>query len=266
MDSLIVHSKDSPTSGRMHSPRLRMALPAAYSSEAALAGAFAMIAHDLRGPLASLSLLIELIEYQVRTKAYERAAHSAVRAEQMIAALDDMLSGLLERIRDTGDPLSFRPGLVDLLDVIREVASLNQPVADSRSIRLDCSGAASHIILGDRRLLAEAYANLVGNALKHAPAGSTVTCAVERRGRSAALVVADQGRGLSADDISRAFRPFTTLSTAPAPALAEGPSSFGLGLWITRLIAERHGGEVVAEPAAAAGGARFLIRLPSRLS
>jgi signal transduction histidine kinase len=228
--------------------------------DAALLNALTIIAHDLRGPLANLAVLVELIETYVQMQAHDRVRASTQKAHEMIETLDGMLNGFLQRARETGDPLSFKAGLVDLAEVAACAAELNQPIAESRGIAIDCKAARPLVIGGDKRLLIEAVDNLVGNAVKHAPAGSTVTIEVAQSGRSAVIAVSDQGQGLTELDLKRAFRPFATLS---ARYKGKG-SSWGLGLWIVRLIAERHGGHVDASTRGPGRGARFEVALPAR--
>lgn len=227
--------------------------------DAGLLSALTIVAHDLRGPLANLSVLIELIETYVQMQAHEHLKAATKKAQAMIEALDSMLNGFLERTRETGDPLSFRPTLVDLVDVIRDAAEVNRPVAESRGINIDISNATQSVVTGDRRLLTEAVGNLVGNAVKYAPPGSTVTCKTSRNGRDAVIAICDEGQGLSELDLKRAFRPFTTLS-----AQYDGRgSSWGLGLWIVRLIAERHGGHVDVSMGKRQCGAQFEVHVPA---
>jgi two-component system, OmpR family, sensor histidine kinase SenX3 len=236
----------------------RASRPITQPKDAALLGALTIIAHDLRGPLANLSILIELIETYVQMQAHDRLKATTKKAHEMIEALDGLLNGFLQRTRETGDPLSFRPTMVDLADVIRDAASANRPVAESRGITIDCANATQSVVAGDRRLLTEAIGNLVGNAVKYAPPGSIVTCTTSRCGQDAVIGISDQGQGLSELDLKRAFRPFTTLS-----AQYDGKgSSWGLGLWIVRLIAERHGGHVEVSANGASGGARFELHVP----
>jgi two-component system, OmpR family, sensor histidine kinase SenX3 len=226
--------------------------------DAALLGALTIIAHDLRGPLANLSVLIELIETYAQMQAHDRVKATTQKAQEMVEALDGMLNGFLQRTRETGDPLSFRPSMVDLADVVRDAADVNRPVAESRGITIDCANATHSVVDGDRRLLTEAIGNLIGNAVKYAPTGSTVTCENSRCGHDAVIVIGDQGQGLSELDLKRAFRPFTTLS-----AQYDGKgSSWGLGLWIVRLIAERHGGHVEVSANGASRGAKFGLHVP----
>ncbi len=226
--------------------------------DAALLGALTMIAHDLRSPLANLSVLIELIETHAQMQAHERLKATTQKAQDMIEALDGMLNGFLQRTRETGDPLSFKATMVDLADVVRYAADVNRPLAENRGITIDLENTNLTVVAGDRRLLAEAVGNLIGNAVKYAPPNSTVTCETSRCGRNAMIAICDEGQGLSELDLKRAFRPFTTLT-----AQYDGRgSSWGLGLWIVRLIAERHGGRVDVSMDGRQRGARFELHVP----
>ena len=229
------------------------------AKDAALLNALTIIAHDLRGPLANLAVLIELMETYAQMQALDRVAAASLKAQAMIEGLSDLLNGFLQRTRETGDPLSFKSAVVDLGDVVQAAVELNQPIADNRGITIDTSDAKSQVLTGDKRLLIQAVENLVSNAVKHAPEGSTVTCEIAIKGRDAIVRVADEGQGLSELDLRRAFRPFSTLSS-----VYEGrTASWGLGLWIVRLIAERHGGRVDVTAQGPQSGAAFELRLPA---
>ena len=221
----------------------------------ALVGALTIVAHDLRGPLANLAVLIELIDAYAQVEAFDRVKATTGKAQVIIGALDEMLNGFIERTRETGDPLSFKPAITDAADAIGNGAELNRPMAESRGIEIDVAEARPLAIFGDGRLISEAVGNLVSNATKYAPEGSTVRCAVERRGTWCVISVRDEGPGLSGADLARAFRPFTNLS---AGYQGRG-GSWGLGLWIVRLICERHGGFVEVPSGT---DARFEMHLP----
>lgn len=230
-----------------------------YPKDLALLEALTVIAHDLKGPLANLSILLELIDAYVKIQAPDRAAASTVKAMAMIDALDDMLSGFLRRTRETGDPFSFRPSLVDVSDVVSRAVDLNRPIASKRSLTFDCAGVQPLAISGDKALLIEAIENLVSNSAKHAPCGSTISCVAELEGRDLVISITECGEGLSAAQMQRAFRPF-----AGASARKTGrETSWGLGLWIVRMIIERHGGRV--EVKARAPGTTVRVCLPARL-
>ena len=220
--------------------------------------ALTIIVHDLRGPLTNFSLMIELLETQARMHALDKVAVTSKKAQELIGELECLMEGFLRRAQETGDPLSFKPARVDLAEVVRMSVALNQAAAQSRNVTFDCSGVEAGAISGDRSLLREAVSNLVSNAVKYAPAGSKVICTVAIDADQAVIKVRDEGQGLTELDLKRAFRPFTTLSTRYA---GKG-SSWGLGLWIVRLIAERHGGQVAAGSHGASCGSEFSLHLP----
>lgn len=228
------------------------------SKDAAFVSTLSKIAHDLRGPLANLSILVELMEAYAKVQAYERMAGSARKAQDTIDGLSAMLNGFLERTRETGDPLAFKPGLVDLAEVASQVISLNCPMAERRGITLSCTRHAPFVVQGDKRLLVEALDNLVGNGIKHLPQGSAVTLGFALRGRHAVLSVSDNGPGLAESGLKQALRPYASLRQRKS-------QSFGLGLWIARLIAERHGGRLDAMARGPDGGACFELSIPARL-
>lgn len=249
-----------PLSTRRSAPPSARQLARPRPAKAPALGALAIIAHDLRGPLANLALLIDVMESHGLAKQSDRIQATADKAQKIIGALTGVLNGFLQRARDTGDPLSFRPAPVTVSQVLAEAALVNRPLAESRGVRIDCACAGDLTIDGDKTLLAEALGNLIGNAVKFSPTGGQVRCAARLSGREALIEVADAGPGLSEADLGQAFRPFAALSTKPDGL---GPS-VGLGLWIVRLIAEQHGGSVAVAGRGALGGACFAIRLPLR--
>jgi signal transduction histidine kinase len=242
------HRDRSPAAGRQQKP--------CVPRDGALLDALTIVAHDLRAPLANLSVLLELIEAYMAIAAHDRVRQSTRKAQATIATLDGLLRGFLERVRETGDPLAFRPALVDLADVITDVADLHRPLAESRAVAIRCAGLAL-ATLGDRRLLAEAVGNLVDNAIKHAPAGSTVTIELVRGERGVTVRVLDEGPGIAPEQMARLFRPF---ASRKGRAGTEG--AHGFGLWIVRLIVERHGGRIEVSPRDRGSGACFALTLP----
>lgn len=232
-----------------------------HPKDSALLEALTVIAHDLKGPLANLSILIELIDAYVKVQAHDRASISTAKAMGLIDALDDMLSGFLRRTRETGDPLSFEPALVDLSEVVARAVDLNRPIAESRSVCFNLAAVQRLTVDGDKALLIEAIENLISNSAKHTPSGTTIRCSAIREGRDVIFTVDDEGSGLSERQLQHAFQPF---ARTPSRKTA-GRTSWGLGLWIVRLIAERHGGRVEVCAKADTVGATVRFCLPARL-
>ena len=203
-----------------------------------------IVAHDLRGPLANLSLLIEDIAQCATWEGQPAIADNAAKADRILQHLTSSLSALVRRGKEGRDPLSCVLRPIDLAEVLALAVAVNQPLARRHAVDLQIDAASPCLICGDAELLFEAFDNLIGNAVRHSPDKGTVLCAITPvEDGSVSVRISDQGQGFTAADIARAFRPFTQLS---AKATRPGPSS-GLGLWIARLIAERHGGKLAAQ-------------------
>lgn len=225
---------------------------------AGLLATMSIFAHDLRGPLANLAILLEGIETAATKNDAGPLAEQSRRSQSIVQALDDLLTAMLDRTRRTGDPLGVKPAPVDLDLAIEAAIGLSLPLAASRRVRIRRHGGRNIVVMGDHGLLVQALDNLIGNAVKHAPSGTTVSVSVAAPADELEVRVANAGPPLTETDLARAFRPFTRLSTTAEASRA----SFGLGLWIVRLIAERHGGSVTAAPRTDGSGARFSLHLP----
>ncbi|MSU88453.1 hypothetical protein GE300_02330 [Rhodobacteraceae bacterium 2CG4] len=222
-------------------------------------GALAIVAHDLKGPLANLSLLVDAIGIENAKAPRPRLTELTARADALVDRLQGVLMGLLDRTRLHGDPLAVVAQDVDLAQLIARAVAGNAPLAAERRVRVVADDTGPLWIRGDAETLLQALDNLVNNAVKHAAPGGIVACEATRiDDGGVAVLVRDDGPGLSDGDLARAFRPFTRLS---AVSDATAPGS-GLGLWIVRLIAENHGGRIDAANNADRRGATFTLRLP----
>lgn len=251
-DRTLRHHAETPTS-----TMVRVASQTVPGGEGLLA-TMSIFAHDLRGPLANLALLLEGIETAAATRDARPLAEQTRKSQAIVQALDDLLTAMLDRTRRTGDPLGVKPERIDTDEALQAAIGLSLPLAAQRSVRLRRFGARHTAMLGDRGLIVQALDNLIGNAVKHAPEGTNVSVSVASAADELVLRVANAGPPLTELDYARAFRPFTRLSTTAAAAR----TSFGLGLWIVRLIAERHGGCVTASPRSDGSGAIFSLHLP----
>ena len=220
-----------------------------------------MVAHDLRGPLASIRALVELIEAYGERQAYGKIGSCVERAQNIIDGLEGLLNSVLERVRSSGDPLGFDPKRVDLNDIVETAVTMNLPMAESKSVTLCSIQTVPLVIQGDDRLLLQAIVNLVGNAVKHSKAGMTVTCSTVTRGEKIEISVEDTGAGLTDADLARAFQPFTKLSSKSS----DKAKSWGLGLWFVKLIVAQHDGRIEASSNGPGRGSVFTITLPTRV-
>lgn len=211
------------------------------------------IAHDLRTPMAELRARLEALS---RRRPPPDAAFTEVDgAIDDIDRVIEVFNAILRLAEiDAGLRRSgFRP--VDLAAVVLEMIELYAPVAEERGIAMASDIRAHPIFAGDRSLLAQAVGNLIDNGLKYAPAGSRLSIAVATPvAESAAIVVADNGPGMSAAERGEATKRFYR-----GDASRNTPGS-GLGLSLVAAVAKLHGGAV--DLADNAPGLKVTLTLP----
>lgn len=206
--------------------------------------------HELRTPLTSLRTNIELMGQTASPSG--RTLSDSERAEIMgdvraqLEELTTLVGDLVELARD--EPVNRAPEPLDLAEVVE--AALDRVRLRAGETRFDVR-LTPWMVVGEAQLLERAVTNLLDNAVKWGPDGSTVTV----RLAAGVLSIADQGPGIAADDLPHVFERFyraTESRTMPGS---------GLGLSIVRRAAERHGGtaEVTSIPGR---GATFILRLP----
>jgi two-component system OmpR family sensor kinase len=209
-------------------------------------------AHELRTPLTALRLQLQLAE-RATTEDERKEAHGALR--EGIARSARLVEQLLALARmDPGTPMAPLAD-IDLGELAKSVVHEQQVVASARSIALVALDVEHVVVAGDAPGLRMLLDNLVGNALRHSPAGGRVAVCVARRDAGARIVVEDQGPGIPPSERERVFDRFHRGEGA-----AEGGS--GLGLAIVRRVVERHGGKVELADATAGTGLRAIVSLP----
>jgi two-component system, OmpR family, sensor kinase len=176
------------------------------------------------------------------------AARSALRSSQRMRRLvaDLLLLARADTHRE------FRREPTDLGQVVVEAAAELGPVADGHDLDVSAEHA---VVAGSPDELHRLALNLMENAIKHTPPGTHVRAAVQHDNGHVVLTVADDGPGIPDELRDRIFERF-------ARGDGDRGGSFGLGLSIVRAVAESHHGTVTLDPEA--GGARFVVTLPSR--
>ena len=159
---------------------------------------------------------------------------------------------LLSVIRSMADQPGEATSVVDLATLAADAIALVQPQADERKVVLALTGEASIHVGGERRGIIQILVNLLGNAVRHSPDGTTVTVALAKSDNLGQAKVSDQGKGIAESDQERIFEKFERLE--------EGGGA-GLGLAIARRLARSMGG-VVSLVSAPGEGACFTLALP----
>lgn len=199
------------------------------------------IAHDLRTPLSRLCQGLNAARAKVGSAAgYEQAMDRAIaEAEGILETFGALLR--IAQIEAGSRRAGFRD--VDLAEVTRTVVDVFEPVAEDQRHRLRATIAPTPPIRGDRELLVQALVNLIENALRHTPAGCTITVSAASAEGTAELSVCDDGPGVPEGErvhiLDRFYRRETSRTT---------PGS-GLGLSLVAAVAELHRAELLIEDA-----------------
>jgi len=214
--------------------------------------------HELRTPLSVIRGIGELGLRETRTPAEYKEAMGSMLEE--VDRLTRLVDTLLQLSRGDAGMLRLSRDVVDLADLAREVAASLNLLAEERLQRLDVAAAASVGVLADRCVLRDAVTNLVDNAIKYSPAGSTIRIHVDGGPERATLTVADEGAGIAPEHRDRIFDRFYRIDEARSREMGGA----GLGLAIAKWAVEANGGKIALEPAVI--GSVFRISLPRATS
>jgi signal transduction histidine kinase/CHASE3 domain sensor protein len=217
----------------------------------------ATVSHELRTPLTSMMGFLEMIregEAGALTDEQQRFLAIVYRSSERLQRLvGDLL--FVARLDVNGLQLQF--GTVDLDEVVRDAVESAGAVARSRDLDLQLELSPVPEVTGDRERLSQLVGNLISNALKFTPAGGRVTVRSFVDGGHAVVEVEDDGIGIPEAEQDRLFERFFRSSIATEQAI---PGT-GLGLVISRAIAEAHGGTLDVRSKTGAG-ACFRLDLP----
>ncbi len=209
--------------------------------------------HELKTPLATISLLLEsLREDRVPVQKRERyLTNGLLEAERLERGLHNVLQAA--GLRGARSVAVKTRG--DLAEDVREAAGAMQARADAADISLTVEATDGIETLRDGPALQLVLRNLLDNSIKFSPPGTTVHVDLEAQHGVAQLRVRDKGRGLDAEEQQRAFQPFWRGDD-------EASGGTGLGLHLVHELVEAHGGEVQAVSPGRGQGSTFVVRLP----
>ena len=214
------------------------------------------VTHELKTPVASIRLYLQTLQ--------KRPVDEEKRAEFYRIMLEDSdrLMATIEQVLRTGrlGASSHKPNLspVDLNDVVRASVERVRTLHHVAPEALEYQPASGAAVLGDPDDLRAAITNLVENAVKYSGPEVHVTIQTERTGDFCTVRVTDRGPGIPKQELKRVFRRFYRV---PGP-IASRIKGTGLGLFIVRSVAKRHGGRAWAESEGPGRGSTFAIELP----
>lgn len=217
----------------------------------------ANISHEFRTPLAAQLASIELLLDGMEHMPTEQTRELVLSLERSTQRLTALIDNLLESVRIESGQLSIRQQSVSLSDVIAEAQALIGSLLAQReqTLEVQVDDDLPHVS-GDEVRLTQVFVNLLANANKYAPQGSTIHIGAQVEGEHLQAWVEDEGQGVPDAELGVIFNRFSRgLAQEPEPG------GLGLGLWIVKSIVERHGGHISAMRTAQQR-TRFTLTLP----
>jgi PAS domain S-box-containing protein len=217
----------------------------------------AMLAHELRNPLAPISNALQLLKLpDIDASTLQQTTEMM---ERQVVHLVRLVDDLLDVSRVITGKLTFKPEPVELTAAVNRAIEESQSSIDARGHELLLSLPARPIIVdADIHRLAQVITNLLDNAAKYTEKPSQIWLCVERRGEEALIRVKDAGIGISAEFLPNIFDLFVQADNS----LERPKGGLGIGLNVVKRIVDLHGGSVEVASAGLGQGSAFTIRLP----
>ncbi len=216
-----------------------------------------MVSHELRTPLSSLRGALSLIESGKMGALDPQGQRLLAIAHQDTERLVRLTNDILDIERMEAGRFTLVLQLCDGASLLTRTVDAMRPLAAEAGVQLEVA-AEPLTVRCDPDRVQQALTNLIGNAIKFSPSGTTVRVQALRRGAEALFEVRDQGRGFSNEQREALFEPFRQLE--PSDAWEKGGT--GLGLFIARNIVSQHGGRIWAD-SVPGRGSTFCFTLPA---
>jgi PAS domain S-box-containing protein len=220
----------------------------------------AMLAHELRNPLAPIRNAVELMR-QVETldPSFQPSREMVERQVKHLARLVD---DLLDVSRINQGSIRLRKEVLDLGTIVQRAVEGTRAIIESRAHTLSVQLPAEPVRLeADPTRLEQVISNLLNNAAKYTMPGGHVWVTAGREEEEAVVRVRDTGIGVPPDVLERVFEPFVQSDGS----LARSDGGLGVGLTLVRSLVEMHGGRVEATSPGLGQGSEFVLRLPAQL-
>jgi signal transduction histidine kinase/CheY-like chemotaxis protein len=218
----------------------------------------AMLAHELRNPLAPISAAAQLLKHAALDAHSVRTASDIINRQ--VSHMTSLVDDLLDVARVSRGQITLDMQSVDIKALLSEAIEQVRPLIKSRDHRFEVRQPMESLrVVGDRQRLVQVIANLLNNAAKYTQEGGAVVVRLAAEAdESVRLEVRDNGIGIDADLLPRVFGLFTQ-GNRSADRTQGG---LGIGLALVKGIVELHGGNVVARSAGLNAGSQFTITLP----
>jgi PAS domain S-box-containing protein len=223
----------------------------------------AMLAHELRNPLASIRTAAQVLRLTGSKETDLERANAII--EKQIHQLSHLINDLLDISRICSGKIQLRKEVLDLAEIIRQAVETNQPLIEVREHKLSLTLPSKSVhVEGDFTRLVQVVGNLLNNAAKYTGYGGLISVTVEQGDghadtkTSVLIHVRDNGRGIDHTSLKSLFDMFYQVNSN----LDRSESGLGIGLSLVKSLVEMHGGWVMAHSAGLGTGSEFTVCLP----
>jgi signal transduction histidine kinase len=217
----------------------------------------AMLAHELRNPLAPIRTASELLK---RTQQPDERAQTAIDiVKRQVNHLTRLVDDLLDISRITRARIELKRRDVSLGDIVSQALETVEPMLREKHHHVSTTADLTPLVVnGDPARLVQCVANLLTNAIKYTDPDGVIRIETRTEGDEAVISVTDNGTGIAADLLPQIFDLFVQSKRT----LDRAQGGLGIGLSVVKRLVEMHGGSVTASSAGIGQGATFTIRLP----
>ena len=219
----------------------------------------AMLAHELRNPLAPISSAVKIMEL-VTPDAPPQVKKAREVIDRQTRHLSRLVDDLMDVSRISTGKIALRDEQVDAAAMVLRAIEMNRPLLEARGHHLETQGLSQQQMLrGDSTRLTQVIGNLINNAAKYTEAGGIIRVRLAREGEWLVIRVADNGVGMSPQILPHVFNLFLQAERS----LDRSLGGLGIGLSVVKQLTELHGGTVEAHSAGERMGSEFVVRLPA---
>ena len=220
----------------------------------------ALLAHELRNPLAPIRYTLAANKKPGRTAEQQKRAEEII--ERQVSHMSRLLEDLLDVSRITRSTLELKKNPTELTSIVGSAIETARPILEAKHHTLSLDLPKQAVPLdADAVRLSQVFSNLLINSAKYTDPGGHIQLRAGLEGSEVVIAIRDNGIGISADMMPRLFEMFSQAQGA----LVRAEGGLGIGLALVRGIVDLHGGVVEARSDGLGSGSEFIVRLPARI-
>jgi signal transduction histidine kinase/ActR/RegA family two-component response regulator len=217
----------------------------------------AMLAHELRNPLAPINMAAQLIK--LPSAGQRQVEHASQIIGRQVAHMTSLLNDLLDVSRVTRGKIALEKEAVDVKGVITDAIEQSKALVQLKQHQLNVHLTGETVYVeGDKTRLVQIIANILVNAAKYTPSQGIIDLQLDATSDAVLIRVSDNGIGIEADLMPHIFELFTQAPRSPD----RSQGGLGIGLALVKSLVDQHGGSICAQSQGANLGSEFTVRLP----